>query len=71
MGGRNYSAISPAAIDSSEGIFYSCRHGIADWVVGRMLGVRFAFYTVGETRKLVCATLSATTPMFQSIIRSI
>jgi hypothetical protein len=29
-------------------LYFSC-HGIAHWVVGRMLGIRFAFYTVGGT----------------------
>src|SRR5712692_2846060 len=30
-------------------LLYFCCHGIAHWVVGRMLGIRFAFYTVGGT----------------------
>src|SRR5207302_9778666 len=28
---------------------YFCCHAIAHWVVGRILGIRFAFYTVGGT----------------------
>ncbi|HXM19675.1 MAG TPA: hypothetical protein VN948_00125 [Terriglobales bacterium] len=30
-------------------LIYFCCHGVAHWVVGRMLGIRFAFYTVGGT----------------------
>jgi hypothetical protein len=30
-------------------LLYFCCHGIAHWVVGRILGIRFAFYTVGGT----------------------
>jgi len=30
-------------------LFYFCCHAIAHWVVGRMLGIRFAFYTIGGT----------------------
>lgn len=29
-------------------LYFFC-HGIAHWVVGRLLGIRFAFYTVGGT----------------------
>jgi hypothetical protein len=29
-------------------LYFFC-HGIGHWVVGRMLGIRFAFYTVGGT----------------------
>jgi hypothetical protein len=29
--------------------FYFFCHGIAHWAVGRLLGIRFAFYTVGGT----------------------
>jgi hypothetical protein len=29
-------------------LYFSC-HGIAHWAVGRILGIRFAFYTVGGT----------------------
>jgi hypothetical protein len=28
---------------------YFCCHGIAHWAVGRILGIRFAFYTIGGT----------------------
>jgi hypothetical protein len=30
-------------------LLYFCCHGIAHWVVGRILGIGFAFYTVGGT----------------------
>jgi hypothetical protein len=30
-------------------LLYFCCHAIAHWVVGRMVGIRFAFYTVGGT----------------------
>jgi hypothetical protein len=30
-------------------LLYFCCHGIAHWAVGRILGIRFAFYTVGGT----------------------
>src|SRR6266481_6447439 len=30
-------------------LFYFFCHGIAHWAVGRILGIRFAFYTVGGT----------------------
>jgi hypothetical protein len=30
-------------------LFYFFCHGIAHWAVGRLLGIRFAFYTVGGT----------------------
>jgi hypothetical protein len=30
-------------------LLYFCCHGIAHWLVGRILGIRFAFYTVGGT----------------------
>jgi hypothetical protein len=29
-------------------LYFSC-HGVAHWAVGRLLGIRFAFYTVGGT----------------------
>ena len=31
------------------GLLYFCCHGIAHWAVGRILGIRFAFYTIGGT----------------------
>jgi hypothetical protein len=31
------------------GLLYFCCHGIAHWAVGRLLGIRFAFYTIGGT----------------------
>ena len=30
-------------------LLYFCCHGIAHWLVGRILGIRFAFYTIGGT----------------------
>jgi hypothetical protein len=30
-------------------LLYFCCHAIAHWVVGRLLGIRFAFYTLGGT----------------------
>ena len=30
-------------------LLYFCCHGIAHWVAGRLLGIRFAFYTIGGT----------------------
>jgi hypothetical protein len=30
-------------------LLYFCCHGIAHWTVGRLLGIRFAFYTIGGT----------------------
>src|ERR1700739_133212 len=30
-------------------LLYFCCHAIAHWLVGRLLGIRFAFYTVGGT----------------------
>jgi hypothetical protein len=30
-------------------LLYFCCHAIAHWMVGRILGIRFAFYTVGGT----------------------
>jgi hypothetical protein len=29
-------------------LYFFC-HGIAHWAVGRLLGIRFAFYTIGGT----------------------
>lgn len=30
-------------------LLYFCCHAVAHWIVGRVLGIRFAFYTVGGT----------------------
>ncbi len=30
-------------------LLYFCCHAIAHWLVGRLLGIRFAYYTVGGT----------------------
>jgi hypothetical protein len=37
------------AMVSSWVLLYFFCHGIAHWAVGRLLGIRFAFYTVGGT----------------------
>jgi hypothetical protein len=47
-------AAKPAAIGAimmiaSWTLLYFFCHGIAHWAVGRILGIRFAFYTVGGT----------------------
>jgi len=31
-------------------LIYFCCHGIAHWAIGCLLGIRFAFYTIGGTR---------------------
>ena len=38
-----------AAVVAAWVLFYFFCHGIAHWAVGRLLGIRFAFYTVGGT----------------------
>jgi len=38
-----------AAMLAAWTLLYFFCHGIAHWAVGRMLGIRFAFYTVGGT----------------------
>jgi hypothetical protein len=38
-----------AAMIAAWGLLYFFGHGIAHWAVGRLLGIRFAFYTVGGT----------------------
>lgn len=30
-------------------LVYFCCHGIAHWAVGRLIGIRFAYYTIGGT----------------------
>ena len=44
--------VKPAAIAAMIAawllLYFFC-HGIAHWAVGRLLGIRFAFYTVGGT----------------------
>ena len=37
------------AMFAAWSLFYLFCHGIAHWAVGRILGIRFAFYTVGGT----------------------
>ncbi|MBI3646445.1 MAG: hypothetical protein HY233_10825 [Acidobacteriales bacterium] len=38
-----------AAMVAAWALLYFFCHGIAHWAAGRMLGIRFAFYTVGGT----------------------
>jgi hypothetical protein len=38
-----------AAMLAAWFLLYFCCHGIAHWAVGRLLGIRFTFYTVGGT----------------------
>jgi hypothetical protein len=38
-----------AAMIAAWLLLYFCCHGITHWAVGRLLGIRFAFYTVGGT----------------------
>ena len=38
-----------AAMLAAWSLLYFFCHGIAHWAVGRLLGIRFAFYTVGGT----------------------
>ena len=40
---------SAAAMIVGWVLLYFCCHAIAHWVVGRILGIRFAFYTIGGT----------------------
>jgi hypothetical protein len=42
-------AAAVVAMVAGWAILYFCCHGIAHWLVGRILGIRFAFYTVGGT----------------------
>src|SRR3989441_12422459 len=42
-------AAAVAAIVVGWVLLYFCCHAIAHWAVGRILGIRFAFYTVGGT----------------------
>jgi len=38
-----------AAMLTAWVLLYFCCHGIAHWAVGRLVGIHFAFYTVGGT----------------------
>lgn len=52
LGTARLAGLSTGAIVAMVGgwmLLYFCCHGIAHWVVGRMVGIRFAFYTVGGT----------------------
>jgi hypothetical protein len=42
-------AVAVLAMIAGWVLLYFCCHAIAHWVVGRILGIRFAFYTVGGT----------------------
>jgi hypothetical protein len=42
-------ATAVIAMIASWVLLYFFCHGIAHWVVGRLLGIRFAFYTIGGT----------------------
>jgi hypothetical protein len=48
---RSVRSTGPAFVAMVAGwvLLYFCCHGIAHWAVGRILGIRFAFYTVGGT----------------------
>ena len=42
-------ALAAAAMIAAWILLYFFCHGIAHWATGRLLGIRFAFYTVGGT----------------------
>ncbi len=42
-------AFAVAAMLAGWVLLYFCCHAIAHWLVGRVLGIRFAFYTIGGT----------------------
>src|SRR5579863_1314587 len=42
-------AASMAAMLLAWVLLYFCSHGIAHWLVGRTVGIRFLFYTIGGT----------------------
>ena len=42
-------AMAVAAVVLAWTLLYFCSHAIAHWLVGRLAGVRFLFYTVGGT----------------------
>jgi hypothetical protein len=42
-------ALSVGAMLLAWVLLYFCSHAIAHWIVGRVLGIRFLFYTVGGT----------------------
>jgi hypothetical protein len=41
--------VAVTAMLLSWGLLYFCVHAIAHWLVGRALGIRFLFYTIGGT----------------------
>ena len=45
----NSKAFAVAAMLGGWVLLYFCCHAIAHWLVGRVLGIRFAFYTIGGT----------------------
>ena len=42
-------AVAVAAMTGAWIVLYFCCHGIAHWLAGRLVGIRFAFYTIGGT----------------------
>jgi len=48
---RSAGSVLPAVLAMIVGwvLLYFCCHAIAHWLVGRLLGIRFAYYTVGGT----------------------
>ncbi|MGB6775922.1 MAG: hypothetical protein WBD25_05450 [Terriglobales bacterium] len=44
-----HAAIAAGMMIAAWVLLYFCCHGIAHWAVGRLLGIRFAFYTLGGT----------------------
>lgn len=42
-------AAATVAMIAAWTLLYFCCHGIAHWAVGRLLGIGFAFYTIGGT----------------------
>jgi len=48
---RSAGSTATAVVEMLVGwlLLYFCCHGIAHWLTGRILGIRFAFYTVGGT----------------------
>ncbi len=45
----NSPALAVASMILAWVLFYFCSHAIAHWLVGRLVGIRFQFYTVGGT----------------------
>jgi hypothetical protein len=52
LGLARFAASKPVAVAAMIAawlLLYFCCHGVAHWAVGRFLGIRFAFYTIGGT----------------------